>query len=286
MSGHAIISGGSSGIGLAIARQLAGSGWRLSLLARDRDRLAEAAELLAADGAMTVRIRSVDVADQPALASAVQDAVAALGPPSLLIAAAGMVVPGHFAELEDAAFTRTMAVNYLGSLYLVRAALPALRLARAPRIVLISSGAGLLGLYGYAAYAPTKFAVRGLAEALRSELAPEGIGVSVVFPPDTDTPQLHAERRLRPLATSRIATGARVQPADAVARAILRGIRRNRFVIAPGWEMTTLAWLHSLLGPLLHRFWFDRVIRACHRQPPTGPMSQITCQPAQDDGLF
>jgi 3-dehydrosphinganine reductase len=285
MSGHAIVSGGSSGIGLAIARQLAGTGWRLSLLARDRDRLAASADLLAADGAMAVRVRSVDVADQPALESAVQDAVAALGPPSLLIAAAGMVVPGHFADLPDSAFTRTMAVNYLGSLHLVRAALPALRLARDPRIVLVSSGAGLIGLYGYSAYAPTKFAVRGLAEALRSELAPDGIGVSVVFPPDTDTPQLREERRLRPLATSRIAAGASVQPADAVARAILRGVRRNRFVIAPGWEMTTLAWLHSLLGPLLHRFWFDRVIRDCRRQPPAADVSRITCQPARDDRI-
>ncbi|HWL68251.1 MAG TPA: SDR family NAD(P)-dependent oxidoreductase [Geminicoccus sp.] len=285
MSGHAIISGGSSGIGLAIARELASSGWRLSLLARDRDRLAASADLLAADGAMAVRVHPVDVADQPALAAAVQEAVAALGPPSLLIAAAGMVVPGHFAELEDAAFTRTMAVNYLGSLHLVRAALPALRRVPGSRIVLLSSGAGLIGLYGYTAYAPTKFAVRGLAEALRSELAPEGIGVSVVFPPDTDTPQLHAERRLRPLATSRIAAGARVQPADAVARAILRGVRRNRFVIAPGWEMAALAWLHSFVGPLLHRFWFDRIIRGCRRQPPAGDVSGITCQPAQDDRI-
>jgi 3-dehydrosphinganine reductase len=109
--------------------------------------------------------------------------------------------------------------------------------------------------------------------------------VSVVYPPDTDTPQLHEERRLRPLATSRIAAGAKVQPADAVARAILRGVRKNRFAIAPGWEMTALAWLHSLLGPFLHRFWFDRVIRSCRRSPPAGNMSRITCQSPQDDGI-
>ena len=72
----------------------------------------------------------------------------------------------------------------------MRAALPAMQRARGGRIVMIASGAALIGVYGYSSYAPAKFAARGLAETLRSELAPEGIGVSVVYPPDRDTPQL------------------------------------------------------------------------------------------------
>jgi 3-dehydrosphinganine reductase len=106
--------------------------------------------------------------------------------------------------------------------------------------------------------------VRGLAEALRSECKPDGVDVSVVYPPDTDTPQLHAEEKLRPEATRRIAGGSAVLSAGYVADAILRGIDRNRFVIAPGLQMAALAKLHSLVGPMLHRFWFDPIVGRYH----------------------
>jgi 3-dehydrosphinganine reductase len=206
----------------------------------------------------------VDVRDEAATAAAVAAAIAALGPPELVVASAGIVVPGIFTELESAAYRDTLDVNFHGAVHLVRAALPAMRARRSGRIVLISSGAGLIAFYGYTAYAPSKFALRGFAEALRSELRPDGVGVSIVYPPDTDTPQLREELRLRPAITSRLAGGARMRSADEVARAILKGVRRRRFTIAPGWEMGLLARLHSLLGPLLHRFAFDPVIARHH----------------------
>ena len=264
---HAIISGGSSGIGLALGRRLAAAGWNLTILARGADRLAEARAALAAGGT-EVMAELVDVADRDAVGRAVHASVARLGPPKLVVASAGMVVPGRFDELPLEAYRKTMEVNYFGTLNLVRAALPAMRAQQGGRIVMISSGAALLGIYGYTAYAPSKFAVRGLAEALRSELAPDGIAVSVVYPPDTDTPQFREEVRLRPEATSRVAGSGGLRSADQVAEAILRGIRRGRFTIAPGLEMSALAMLHSVVGPMLHRFWFDRQIAQLHRPAP------------------
>jgi 3-dehydrosphinganine reductase len=259
---HALISGGSSGIGLALAGRLATQGWNLSLLARDAERLAGARDRL---GAARTQVFAVDVADYTDTAAATEAAIAAFGPPALVVTSAGIVEPGHFDALPLEAFRRTMEVNYFGTLHLVRAALPAMRRAGHGRIVLIASGAALIGLYGYTAYAPSKFAVRGLGEALRSELAPDGIGVSVVYPPDTDTPQLHAERRTRPEATSRIAAGAKLLSAEQVADAVLAGVRRGKATITPGLEMAALGRLHSLIGPLLHRFWFDPVIARVHR---------------------
>jgi 3-dehydrosphinganine reductase len=267
---HAIISGGSSGIGLALARRLAAAGWNLTILARDLDRLAAARAALATSGT-EVMAEAVDVTDRDAVERAVGAAVARLGPPKLLVASAGMVVPGRFDELPLAAYRETMEVNYFGSLHLVRAALPAMRAQGGGRIVMISSGAALLGIYGYTAYAPSKFAVRGLAETLRSELAPDGIAVSVVYPPDTDTPQFREELRVRPEPTSRVVGTARVLSPDEVALAILRGVRRGRFAIAPGLAMTALAMLHSLVGPVLHRFWFDRLIARLHDRGPCRP---------------
>jgi 3-dehydrosphinganine reductase len=173
-----------------------------------------------------------------------------------------MVHPGHFSDLPVEVFERTMSVNYFGTLYAVRAVLPSMREQRSGHIVLISSGAALLGIYGYTAYSASKFAMRGLAESLRAELRPLHIAVSIAYPPDTDTPQLAEENRLKPHATRQITSGGGLMQAEAVAQAIVRGIERRAFIIAPGLEMTLLARLHSLLAPLLN-WHFDRIVRRC-----------------------
>jgi 3-dehydrosphinganine reductase len=265
---HALVSGGSSGIGLALSKILAGEGWDITIIARDRSRLEEARAILNAarkDGGQRVAAVSADVADPIAIGRAVDDAVAALGAPDLLVASAGIVIPETFAKLPPEAFRRTMEVNYFGTVDLVRACLPSMRASRKGQIVLVSSGAGLIGLYGYSAYAPTRFAVRGFGEALRSELKPEGISVSVVFPPDTDTPQLREEILVRPAITSKIAGGAKVKSPEEIAQAILDGVRRGRFTIAPGFEMTMLARFAGLLSPILNKFSFDPLIARMHK---------------------
>jgi 3-dehydrosphinganine reductase len=227
---HAIISGGSSGIGLALAKKLAATGYNVTILARDAVRLDTARleiESMRRGADQHVLAISVDVVDAPGVQSAVDNAVNALGAPALVIASAGIVIPHIFEELPISAFKETMDVNYLGSVYLARAALPSMQLAGQGHIVLVSSGAGLLGVYGLSAYTPTKFALRGLAEVLRAELRPEGIDVSVVYPPDTDTPMLREEIRIRPEITSRIAAKAKAMTADDVADTILNGCREK-----------------------------------------------------------
>ena len=153
-----------------------------------------------------------------------------------------------------------MAVNYFGSLYAIRSALAAMERSRTGNIVLISSGAGLIGIYGYSAYCPSKFALRGLAESLRGELKPKGIKVTVVYPPDTDTPQLAAEKKIKPLETKKITATAKAWTAEAVAQQIITGVERGRFAITPGTELTILNRLHSLISPLLN-WYFDRIVR-------------------------
>lgn len=260
--GAAIVTGGSSGIGRALAERLAAAGHDVAILARDPERLAAAADAIAArrrDRRQRVLPLSADVAVRGEATAAIEEAVAALGPPALLVASAGIAAPGRFREVPDDLFERAMAINYFGSLWCVRAALPAMTAAGAGRIVLVSSGAALVGVFGYAPYAPSKFAVRGLAEALRGELRPVGIGVSIVYPPDTDTPQLAAERATRPAETDRIVGLAPALSADAVAAAILEGVARGRFAICPGWRMAALYRLQGLVGPVLQRG-FDRIV--------------------------
>lgn len=249
---HVLITGGSSGIGLALARQAAAAGARVTLLARDPVKLAAAAASVRAAFAVVA-----DVADEAAVASAVRAAEAAHGPVDVLIASAGVARPGYFADLPTEVFRRAMDVNYFGTLHAVKAVTPAMVARRSGHVVIISSGAGLVGLFGYTAYSPSKFALRGLAESLRAELKPSGVGVTIVYPPDTDTPQLTEENLTKPAETRALTAAAGLWSADEVARVTLAGIQRGKFSITPGAQLTALSCLHSLIAPIL-RWSFDR----------------------------
>jgi 3-dehydrosphinganine reductase len=259
---HAIITGGSSGIGKAIALKLALSGAHLSIIARTSSTLEAAkTELEAARLSTKQRVLALtaDVACVAEVTGAIENAIAQLGPPDLLITAAGIAHPGYFRDLPLSVFEQTMAINYFGTLYSIKAVLSAMEQQRKGHIVLVSSGAGLVGLYGYTPYSPSKFALRGLAESLRGELKEWGINVAIAYPPDTDTPQLAAENLTKPLATQRITATAKTWTAEAVADAIIRGVEQRAFEITPGLEMTLLAKLHSAIAPGV-RWYCDRIV--------------------------
>ena len=259
---HAIITGGSSGIGKATAKLLAASGANLTIIARSAEKLETAkAEIDAVKLHPEQRVltRVADVSERPMLENVIDNSVKELGEPDVLIASAGISIPGYFQELPVEIFERTMAINYLGSLYAVRAVLPYMERRKRGNIVLISSGAGLIGIYGYTPYCPSKFALRGLAESLRGELKPLGIGVSIVYPPDTDTPQLETENKTKPPETKQITETAKMWQPDDIAREIIGGINKNKFAITPGIEMALLGRLHSLLGPGLN-WYFDKIV--------------------------
>ncbi len=259
---HAIITGGSSGIGKAVAKLLVQEGANVSIIARHRDRLNQAQEELNAlkiNSQQKILALTADVAEEEEITQAIKNAIAELGNPDLLITSAGIAVPGHFLEIPLEVFKQTMAVNYFGTLYAIRAVLPVMETIGKGNIVLISSGAGLIGLYGYTAYSPSKFALRGLAESLRGELKSQAIKLSIVYPPDTDTPQLVTENKTKPLPTKAMTETTTTWSPEAVAQQIIRAIITNRFIIAPGIEMTVLDRLHSILRPLLN-WYFDRIV--------------------------
>lgn len=262
---HAIVTGGSSGIGKAIARQLASEGANVSIIARGQERLraaqVEIEQARASDRQQVIAL-SADVSDRLAAEQAIQSAIEQLGPPRVLVTAAGIAYPDRFLDIPIEMFEKTMAVNYFGTLYCIRAALPAMKQQTGRQkgeICTISSGAGLIGLYGYSAYCPSKFAVRGLAESLRAELKPMGISVAIAYPPDTDTPQLVEEEKTKPAATKEITKAAKLWQADEVARIVLAGMEKGKFAIAPGIELSIINRLHSLILPILNRY-FDRIV--------------------------
>ncbi len=254
---HVIITGGSEGIGRATAAAAIARGARVSLIARRADALRAAATELgpSCDWA------TADVADRDAVGGAVDELVERSGPCDVMVANAGYALPGRFWELPPDEFRAEMEVNFLGAVHAVAAVIDGMRQRRRGHLCFVSSTAGLLGVYGYTAYSPTKFALRGLAEALRSEVAPDRIQVSVVYPPDTDTPGFALENEVKPPETAAISATVKPVQADRVAAAIVRGIERNRITITADPLTATLARAAGLLGPVLRRT-MDRQVRS------------------------
>ena len=190
-----LITGGSSGIGLATAIMMAQKGVRVTLLARNTDKLEEAVEAVEeavrfVNGSAKVGFVAADVGDFDSLKAAVDSAVQEMGGLDLVVHSAGISRPGRFEEVSLKDFQNVMHVNYMGSVHMARTAVPYLKEAGGGRLVFVSSLAGMTSVQGLTAYSPTKFAVRALAEGLQMELRPFGIYATVVNPPDVDTPMV------------------------------------------------------------------------------------------------
>jgi 3-dehydrosphinganine reductase len=131
---------------------------------------------------------------------------------------------------------------------MVKAVLPGMLERGNGHIVNISSAAAYLGVFGYSAYGASKYAVRGFSDVLRAEAKPLGVSVSVVFPPDMDTPGLVNENKTKPFETHEIEGNAGVFSAEKVARDILDSVRHGRYVILPGLQNKIFYRLSSLVG--------------------------------------
>lgn len=254
---NVIVTGGSSGIGLEIARQFAMLGARLHLLARDTGRLEEARRSLEPHAA--VHTLPVDVSDRAAVSAAIGN-VGASGGLAALVCNAGILRVGRIDEMAGEDFEAVLRTNYVGTLNAIMAAWPYLKAAGEARLGLVSSVAGYTGIYGYAAYAPTKFAMTGLAECLRMEGNPSGIRVTVVFPPDTETPLLEYERAHAPAETRAITAGASQLPAAVVARKFVAGMVRGDFEVYCNAESRLIRVFKAVLPRAYYRL-LDRMAR-------------------------
>jgi 3-dehydrosphinganine reductase len=264
----ALITGGSSGIGLALAKALLRDGMDICLLARDEEKLNHAkTELspLKIEKAQNIYTLSCDVTDYERLNAVLNQWAQVSGIPDLVINSAGITYPGYFQELEIDIFKRLMDVNYFGTLYVIKSLIYGMIARGSGKIVNISSQAGFIGVFGYSAYSASKYAVRGLSDVLRAELKPLGIQVSIVFPPDTQTPQLDFEAPLKPIETKEIAGSSSAMTADAVAEAIFKGVRKGRYVILPGMEGKLFYRLTNILGNITYPI-MDLMVRKAQKK--------------------
>jgi 3-dehydrosphinganine reductase len=231
-----LITGGSSGIGLAAAKRIASYGGTVTLVARRENVLAEArADVLKTAPGSTVHTLPLDVSSAANVAERLGEHLATHGADTL-INNAGVVMPGRFLELDDRHFREMMDINYFGAVHMCRVALPHFVKRGGGAVLNVSSMAGAIGIYGYTAYAASKFALYGFSEALRGEMWPHRVQVSVCLPPDTDTPQLAFENQYKPAETKAIAGNVKTMSAEAVADDMLAGMAAGKFEIVPGLD--------------------------------------------------
>jgi 3-dehydrosphinganine reductase len=251
----ALITGGSSGIGLATAKLLVEAGANIWLLARRKPLLEQALkelEALRITPGQRLGFTAMDVADWEQVQAAVREVSTEIGLPDLVINSAGITEPGYLVDQGIEIIEQLMKVNYLGTVYTCKAVLPGMLERGSGTIVNVGSMLSVIGILAYTGYAGSKFAVRGFTDSLRAEMKFKGIRVHIVFPPDTETPQLEYDMATRPAILDTLFGLDKPVQAEEVAKDLLNGIKRNKYVIIPGASNKFFYWLEWISGS--HRY--------------------------------
>jgi NAD(P)-dependent dehydrogenase (short-subunit alcohol dehydrogenase family) len=287
----AVVTGGSRGLGLLIARELAAQGCRLAICGRDPDALERARADLAGRGAAVLAV-PCDVADRGQVEAFVARTVQEYGSLDILVNNAGVIQVGPVEAATVADFEDAMAVMFWGTVYATMAALPHLRTGHTGRIANITSIGGKVSVPHLLPYNCAKFAAVGFSEGLHAELAPQGVRVTTVVPGLMRTgSHLHARfggRPPRQFAWFSLLAGTPPLSMDAerAARRIVDGLRRGR----PQLTLTPAAQAATRLSGALPAL-TARVLAASERLLPSGDTRPgtaegIEVQEATDQGLL
>ena len=257
----AVITGGGSGIGLRLAEMLVREGTSVGII--DRSDSAQAREILEAlarqQVATQVEFFQADVTDAAALERAVNAAAEGLGVPDVAINCAGIQVAKPFAELTAEEFERVININLCGSRNFAAAVLP--RMQSGAQLALMASLAGLVPSHSYAAYNASKFGVIGLAGALRLEYIAKGIEVSVICPPEVDTPMVAEERKTLPAVAVKLKETAGTMELQPACDEIMKQLRARRVTIIPSFRARAVVWVARVFPGLMRKL-SERIVLA------------------------
>lgn len=245
----ALVVGGSQGIGLAISSRLSQLGCRVWLAARDQNRLEEVCENFA--GATPLQL---DVTDGASTREKLQQVSDDQGAFDFVFNCAGLALPGYLTEQPPKDARTMMEVNYFGTYNVCRTVVEPMIARRQGVIVNTSSLGGLMGLFGYTGYCASKFAVVGFSEALRREVAPFGVRVCLLCPPNTDTPGLARENLTKPAEVLATEENVKTVTPEFVAEKLLRAIPRGKTMVIPTFDGWLAYYLARYAPFVLERF--------------------------------
>jgi len=265
----AVITGGSSGIGLALAEALARAGVKVVLGARRTDRLAQAVHSITSQGG-TAEAVTIDVAHEPEVVRLVARARDVFGRLDIMVCNAGFGYYGAVDEMPSDVMRRMVDVNFMGSFYGARVAVPIFRQQGHGHLIFISSIVGKRGIPFMSGYSATKAAQAGFAESLRAEFAGTNVHVSTVYPVSTPTEFRHAMERDFGHQVSGLGPK---QPVEAVADAIVNCVRRPRPEVYPHAKARALAVLNAVAPGFT-----DRLVRRYGRRRVVQPAGNTTSQ--------
>ncbi len=242
-----LITGGLSGIGLGLVKHYLRRDAHIAifdvLAPNELEEHLDKATYHVVTG-LNVSYFQVNIANNKQVQQGVKQVSIQLGVPNLVVNCAGILRAGPFETLTADDFSASYQVNVLGSRHLAAACLPLM--ASGDQFAFIASMAGTVGIYGYSAYGSSKFAVLGMAQCIRAEYAPKGITVSVICPPEIDTPMVTQELKTMHPATRILKDFAgRLTLSEALTQ-IINGLDKKRFIIIPGFKAKCTFWMNRL----------------------------------------
>ncbi|KAF9921544.1 3-dehydrosphinganine reductase [Linnemannia zychae] len=242
---HVYVTGGSIGLGRAVAIELAKQGAHVTIVARKEGPLKETVERMK-EAAATRKVKSdqkfhwvsADLTDKDQSIRALDEACSHHGGrvPDIVMTCAGASIPRFFSEAPIDDFEWQMKINYFGTLYTVHEAYKRMVESGVKgKFVMTSSAMGLIGFVGYSSYSPTKFALRGLAESLRSEGKLHGITTQIYYPGTMFSPGYETENLTKPLLTREIEGSTGLTP-EVAAKGMLAGLRKGYFAVTTDFD--------------------------------------------------
>jgi 3-dehydrosphinganine reductase len=262
------VVGGSTGIGLSVAKIMADLGANLIIFSRKKEKLEAALKVITTHkkgDSQRLTYKQLDVSIYNDVKAAMEASVQEFGTPDVLINCAGRAIPNYFQRIPYDQFDQTMRINLYGMWNTTSVLVPHMMKRGEGYIVNTSSVTGFLGTFGYTDYSASKFAVIGFSEALKSELASHGIKVSVLCPPDTDTPGFQNENKTKPPETAAMSENLKLMHPDDVARSLIRGMMKGKFIILSNF-MSRLTYFLKRVAPWIIQLFINSDIRRARRK--------------------
>jgi len=262
-----IVSGGSTGMGKATAKNIVQLGGSVCIIARNAENLKKAVkeiESLKTNNKQFVEMISCDTTEMEQLKLLLIEFIEKYRVPDYLFNFVGYALPDYIENYKLEDFQKQIDGNYYGQLIPTLIMLPYFMKDKKGYITFVSSAVCYYPLIGYAAYAPAKYAILGLTEILRNELKPYNINISILFPSDTDTPSFERENKTKPKECLIMSERSKIYSPEEIADAFVKGILKKKYAILPG--VSKLAWRMFRHFPKLIHWITDRDLKKARKK--------------------